>query len=180
MAGGQGRSPLTPPGHALGRNEYKLLWLCTGGQNLFPNKSSLTLLGTCVGDVSAPAIFCAVASSLEWILQQRGVRACIHYMDDFLHFGDPNSIKCQEAPAVTLATCQELEVLPPPGRAHVLCLSQHSWIASQLRGKALFIQEHGLSLRGGDLCRECKALQKSGAKRQHFNSHSLRVMAATH
>ena len=62
------------------------------------------------GLASAPAIFCAVASSLEWILHQRGIRASIHYMDDFLLFGDPSSTECEDALAITLVTCQELGV----------------------------------------------------------------------
>ena len=62
------------------------------------------------GLASAPAIFCAVAATLEWILRQRGIRASIHYMDDFLLFGAPKSHECKEALATTLATCQELGV----------------------------------------------------------------------
>ena len=36
------------------------------------------------GLASAPAIFSALGEALEWILRQRGVKAVIHYLDDFL------------------------------------------------------------------------------------------------
>ena len=35
------------------------------------------------GLASAPAIFSALSEAVEWILRRRGVRAVIHYMDDF-------------------------------------------------------------------------------------------------
>ena len=56
---------------------------------------------------SAPAIFCAAASTLKWILQQRDIQASIHYMDDFLLFGAHNSHECKDALATTLATSQD-------------------------------------------------------------------------
>ena len=39
------------------------------------------------GLASAPAIFSALGEALEWILRQRGVKAVIHYIDDFLLLG---------------------------------------------------------------------------------------------
>ena len=62
------------------------------------------------GLASAPAIFNALADALEWILRQRGIRAVVHYLDDFLLLGAPGSSECSQALAVTLATCQELGV----------------------------------------------------------------------
>ena len=62
------------------------------------------------GLASALAIFSTVTTSLEWIIRQRGVHACIHYMDDFLLFGSPHSAECQSALAITVATCQELGI----------------------------------------------------------------------
>ena len=38
---------------------------------------------------SAPKIFNAVADGLMWILGSRGVKRGIHYLDDFLFFGQP-------------------------------------------------------------------------------------------
>lgn len=62
------------------------------------------------GLASAPAIFSALAEALHWVLHQRGVRALVHYLDDFLLLGAPGSSECSVALATTLATCQELGV----------------------------------------------------------------------
>ena len=62
------------------------------------------------GLASAPVIFRALGEALEWILRQRGVKAVIHYIDDFLLLGPPSSPGCKEALAITLQTCQELGV----------------------------------------------------------------------
>ena len=32
-----------------------------------------------------------------WIMKQRGIRELIHYLDDYLFFGDPDSQECAEA-----------------------------------------------------------------------------------
>ena len=45
---------------------------------------------------SAPYIFVAVASAVEWILVHNyGVHPLFHYLDDFLTMGSPNSPQCQ-------------------------------------------------------------------------------------
>ena len=62
------------------------------------------------GLASAPAIFSAVGEALEWVLRQRGVRAVVHYLDDFLFVGSPGTDQCQQALSITLATCEELGV----------------------------------------------------------------------
>lgn len=62
------------------------------------------------GLASAPAIFSAVADALEWILRQRGVRCVLHYLDDFLLLGSPQSDECLQSLAITMATCRELGV----------------------------------------------------------------------
>ena len=46
---------------------------------------------------SAPKIFNAVADGLSWALIQEGVTHPIHYLDDFLFCGPPNSRICQDA-----------------------------------------------------------------------------------
>ena len=68
------------------------------------------------GLASAPVIFSALGEAFEWILCQRGVKAVIHYIDDFLLLGPPSSPECKEALAVTLQTCQELRVPIAPKR----------------------------------------------------------------
>ena len=44
---------------------------------------------------SAPKIFCALSDTIEWILQQRGVSSCLHYIDDFITFGRADSQECR-------------------------------------------------------------------------------------
>ena len=62
------------------------------------------------GLASAPAIFSALAEALEWILHQRGVRGVLHYLDNFLFLGAPNTSECAGALTITIATCTELGV----------------------------------------------------------------------
>ena len=46
-----------------------------------------------------------------WVLQQHGVWAVIHYVDEFLLLGTHvHSTECQQALATTLASCEELGV----------------------------------------------------------------------
>ena len=63
------------------------------------------------GLASAPAIFNALAEPLEWVLRAHGVRFMIHYLDNFLLLGPPNSDEWQQALHTTLTTCHELGVL---------------------------------------------------------------------
>ena len=57
---------------------------------------------------SAPNIFFAVSDCLAWILQARGVTHQLHYLDDFLLVGPPDTSACAQALQFTLDTCQEL------------------------------------------------------------------------
>ena len=59
---------------------------------------------------SAPKIFCALSDMLEWILLQAGISSCLHYLDDFLAIGAPNSSECQQNLSVLLDTCSELGI----------------------------------------------------------------------
>ena len=43
---------------------------------------------------SAPKIFTALADALEWVIRQTGVQTVLHYLDDFLVVGEPNSERC--------------------------------------------------------------------------------------
>ena len=62
------------------------------------------------GLAASPAIFSTLAGALEWILRSRSVCHVIHYLDDFLLLGHPNSDKCAIALHTTLANCRELGV----------------------------------------------------------------------
>ena len=59
---------------------------------------------------SAPKIFNAVADGLAWVLQSEGVRLILHYLDDFLVLGLPDTDECAQALATTLRICDELGV----------------------------------------------------------------------
>ena len=59
---------------------------------------------------SAPKIFNALADALSWILQQRGTCKVIHYLDDFLLMGKPQSGECTESLELTLQVCNQLGV----------------------------------------------------------------------
>ena len=59
---------------------------------------------------SAPKIFSAVSDALAWILQSKGVRYQLHYLDDFLLLGPPDTAECTIAMQRTLTACKELGV----------------------------------------------------------------------
>ena len=62
------------------------------------------------GLATAPAIFNALAEALEWMLKSRSVHYVIHYLDDFLLLGRPNSDECAMGLRTTIAPCRELGV----------------------------------------------------------------------
>lgn len=58
---------------------------------------------------SAPCIFNRFAEALEWILRNNyGITKVLHYLDDFLVVGQPDTDKCEQAMATTLQVCQKL------------------------------------------------------------------------
>ena len=59
---------------------------------------------------SAPKIFTALADSLQWILQRRGVTFVWHYIDDFIVCGPPTSPECHRSLQIMTSTCEELGV----------------------------------------------------------------------
>ena len=59
---------------------------------------------------SAPKIFCALSDTLEWILLQAGISSCLHYLDDFLTLGAPESLECQRNLKVLIGTCETLGI----------------------------------------------------------------------
>ena len=60
---------------------------------------------------SAPFIFNAVASMLEWILTNNyQVSNMVHYLDDFIMAGPPNSVVCAANLAESRQACAELGV----------------------------------------------------------------------
>ena len=59
---------------------------------------------------SAPKIFSAVADGLIWMVHSEGFVHSLHYLDDFLLLGPPNSSHCEGALHKTLQLCSELGV----------------------------------------------------------------------
>ena len=57
---------------------------------------------------SAPKIFRAIADALEWILYKRGISSSLHYLDDFLIMGPPNSDRCAANLQLISVTCNYL------------------------------------------------------------------------
>lgn len=57
---------------------------------------------------AAPKIFNAIADALEWILLNSGVTNLMHYLDDFLTIGSPQSLECSENLQVITTTCKTL------------------------------------------------------------------------
>ena len=56
---------------------------------------------------SAPKIFTAITDAAEWILKERGVQFCLHYLDDYLIIG-PNQEQCARDLRIVLSTFAEL------------------------------------------------------------------------
>ena len=59
---------------------------------------------------SAPVLFNAYADGLEWIVCTKGVKFILHYLDDFLVLGSPESKECQSALDSLKDCCQMLGV----------------------------------------------------------------------
>ena len=59
---------------------------------------------------SAPKVFDAIADALEWIMWRNGVENSLHYLDDFLLIGKPQSGECDAALQLALSVCSELGV----------------------------------------------------------------------
>ena len=59
---------------------------------------------------SAPKIFTAVADAAEWIGRQQGVTTILHYLDDFLIIGSPESTECMPNVALVLTIFEGLGI----------------------------------------------------------------------
>ena len=59
---------------------------------------------------SAPKIFTAVADAVEWIAKLQGVTTILHYLDDFLVIGNPESTECMANVALVLTTFDHLGI----------------------------------------------------------------------
>ena len=59
---------------------------------------------------SAPKIFTALADGLLWIMTRHGIQAALHYLDDYIFFGTPDTSECAEALKLALQLCEQLGV----------------------------------------------------------------------
>ena len=59
---------------------------------------------------SAHKLFTAVADALAWALFRRGIRFLLHYLDDFLFIGEPDSLEAATAKAYATEVFNELGV----------------------------------------------------------------------
>ena len=69
-------------------------------------------IDTCLpfGLRSAPKLFNVLADLLKWILEQNGVQPIMHYLDDFLTLGPPDSPICSHNLNTITEVCQKLGV----------------------------------------------------------------------
>ena len=69
-------------------------------------------IDTCLpfGLRSAPKLFNVMADLLSWILHDQGVSYILHYLDDYLTIGPPNSPECHHNLLVITQTCRTLGV----------------------------------------------------------------------
>ena len=75
------------------------------------------MVGSCyLAFRSAPKLYNAVADALLWILSRQDRVYGIHYLDDFLLFGEPDSLQCAYALRRALARCETLGVPVAPGK----------------------------------------------------------------
>ena len=58
----------------------------------------------------APKLFNALADGLSWIMSSKGTRDQLHYLDDFLFIGAPDTGECKQALELALTTCATLGI----------------------------------------------------------------------
>jgi len=70
-----------------------------------------------VGLHSAPFIFNTIAEMVEWILMHPyQISTLLHYLDDFITAGPPDSPQCAHNLSTTLAVCKQLGLPLHPGK----------------------------------------------------------------
>ena len=65
---------------------------------------------------SAPFIFSSVADALLWIMLNNGVSWGIHYLDDFLTVGSPQSDECQTNTEIMRSVCEKAGLPVEPSK----------------------------------------------------------------
>lgn len=93
---------------------------------------------------SAPKIFSAVADALQWVFEQQGLKI-LHYLDDFLILGVPDTTEGQRALHRALEICARLGIPIAPHKTEGLGLViVFLGIELDTRALTLRLPEHGL------------------------------------
>ena len=70
-------------------------------------------------------VFNAIADALEWIMWRNGIEHSLHYLDDFLFIGKPQSGGCDAALQLALSVCTEFQL--PMTRYSAHAQNWNSW-----------------------------------------------------
>lgn len=95
------------------KNAFRLLPVHPADRHLLAMKwGNKIFIDTCLpfGLRSAPKLFNLLADLLSWVLELSGASPTIHYLDDFLTFGPPNTTTCQDNLAIMEKICEELGI----------------------------------------------------------------------
>ena len=95
------------------KNAFRLLPVHPADRHLLAMKWGNQLyIDTCLpfGLRSAPKLFNILADLLSWILEKKGVSPIMHYLDDFLTLGPPESPTCLHNLEIIKEVCQYLGV----------------------------------------------------------------------
>ena len=95
------------------RDAYRIVPVHPGDQHLLGiTWQGATYVDRCLpfGLRSAPKIFLVVSDALAWAFRSSGIFSQIHYLDDFLFFGRPNSDEAELVLSRVLDICQVLGV----------------------------------------------------------------------
>ena len=106
------------------KNAFQLIPVCPADWNLLGIFwQGKYYIDTCLpfGLHSAPCIFNHLATAIHWILQNNyNVQFLLHYLDDFLTAGSPNSPECNKNLESMLTHCQRIDTPIKPERLSIL------------------------------------------------------------
>ena len=95
------------------KNAFRLLPVHPADRHLLGMKwRGCVYIDHCIpfGLRSAPKLFNILADLLAWIMEHAGVSYLIHYLDDYLTMGPPQSTVCQQNLNIFISLCSELDV----------------------------------------------------------------------
>ena len=65
---------------------------------------------------SAPLIFTAIADTMQWVVEQKGIGHVYHYVDDFITLVAPNATECSQNSVLMHELCKELGLPAEPDK----------------------------------------------------------------